>query len=192
MVLVIGLSENPITVGLVLSLLVYIGIRFSGAHYNPAVTIAMIFRKLISIKQAFHYIIVQILGAVLAAFLVYKIKGSFMRVAPASTASISQIVLLEFVLTLVLIMVILFVATDKRTKGNVYYGAAIGGTVMLISLIGGGVSGGAFNPAVGLGPILFESILGVSAATINNFWYYIVGPISGAIIATYVYAIVAD
>lgn len=192
MVLVIGLSENPITVGLVLSLLVYIGIRLSGAHYNPAVTIAMIFRKLISVKQAFHYIIVQILGAVLAAFLVYKIKGSFMRVAPAPTASISQIFLLEFVLTLVLIMVILFVATDKRTKGNVYYGAAIGVTVMLISLLGGGVSGGAFNPAVGFGPILFESILGVSAATINNFWYYIVGPISGAIIATYVYALVAD
>ena len=62
MVLVIGLSENPITVGLVLSLLVYIGIRLSGAHYNPAVTIAMIFGKLISVKQAFHYIIVQILG----------------------------------------------------------------------------------------------------------------------------------
>lgn len=192
MVLVIGLSENPITVGLVLSLLVYIGIRLSGAHYNPAVTIAMIFRKLISVKQAFHYIIVQILGAVLAAFLVYKIKGTFMSVAPAPTASISQIVLLEFVLTLVLIMVILFLATDKRTKGNVYYGAAIGGTVMLISLIGGGVSGGAFNPAVGFGPILFESILVVSAATINNFWYYIVGPISGAIIATYIYTLVAD
>ena len=115
-----------------------------------------------------------------------------MSVAPAPTASISQIVLLEFVLTLVLIMVILFLATDKRTKGNVYYGAAIGGTVMLISLIGGGVSGGAFNPAVGFGPILFESILVISAATINNFWYYIVGLISGAIIATYIYTLVAD
>ena len=115
-----------------------------------------------------------------------------MSVAPAPTASISQIVLLEFVLTLVLIMVILFVATDKRTKGNVYYGAAIGGTVTLISLIGGGISGGAFNPALGFGPILFESILGVSAVTINNFWYYIVAPISGAIMATYVYRLVAD
>ena len=192
MVLVIGLSENPITVGLVLSLLVYIGIHLSGAHYNPAVTIAMIFKKLISVKQASYYIIVQISGAVLAAFLVYHIQGSFMRIAPAPTSSISQIVLLEFVFTLVLIMVILFVATDKRTKGNVYYGAAIGCTVTLISLIGGGISGGAFNPAVGLGPILFESILGVSAATINYFWYYLVGPISGAIVATYVYRLVAD
>ena len=191
LVLAIGLTGNPIAIGTMLMVMVYMGGHISGAHYNPAVSIAMIFRGLLSVKEAINYILSQLAGAFLAAIFVQWVGGSVMEVGPSNTASVLQILSVEAIFTFALVLVILNVATNPKTEGNSYYGLAIGFTVMAGAFAGGGISGGAYNPAVGTGPILVDVIMG-DGNTLSNLWYYLVGPIIGAIVAAYVYKLTAD
>jgi len=184
LVLVIGLTSNPIAIGSIITVLVYTGIHISGAHYNPAVSIAMILRGLLSPKEAIIYIFSQLSGALVASLIVFWIDGALMIID--SNSSVFQILSIEFFFTFILIIVILYVATDKRTEGNFYYGIAIGFTIMLASF-----AEGLYNPAVGAGPILIDTVMG-NGNTLPNLWYYLVGPISGAILATYVYKLIMD
>jgi aquaporin Z len=167
------------------------GGHISGAHYNPAVSMAMIFRGLLSVKEAINYILSQLAGAFLAAIFVQWVGGAVMQIAPSSTASVLQILAVESIFTFALVLVILNVATNPKTEGNSYYGLAIGFTVMAGAFAGGGISGGAYNPAVGIGPILVDAIMG-DGNTLSNLWYYLVGPIIGAIAASYVYKLTTD
>ena len=191
LVLSIGLTGNPLAIGVMLMVMVYMGGHISGAHYNPAVSIAMIFRGLLTTKEAINYIVSQLAGAFLAAFFIQWLAGSVMEVEPSNTASVLQILTVEFLFTFALVLVILNVATNPKTEGNSYYGLAIGFTVMAGAFAGGGISGGAYNPAVGTGPILVDTIMG-EGNTLSNFWYYLVGPIVGAVTAAYVYKLTTD
>ena len=191
LVLAIGLTGNPLAIGVMLMVMVYMGGHISGAHYNPAVSIAMIFRGLLSVKEAINYILSQLAGAFLAAIFVQWVGGAVMEVGPSNTASVLQILSVEAIFTFALVLVILNVATNPKTEGNSYYGLAIGFTVMAGAFAGGGISGGAYNPAVGTGPILVDVIMG-EGNTISNFWYYLVGPIVGAVTAAYVYKLTTD
>ena len=114
-----------------------------------------------------------------------------MQVAPSNVASVMQILAVEAIFTFALVLVILNVATNPKTEGNSYYGLAIGFTVMASAYAGGGISGGVYNPAVGIGPILVDVIMG-DGNTLPNLWYYLVGPIIGAIAAVYIYKLTAD
>ena len=191
LVLAIGLTGNPLAIGVMLMVMVYMGGHISGAHYNPAVSIAMIFRGVLSVKEAINYILSQLAGAFLAAIFVQWVGGAVMQIAPSSTASVLQILSVEAIFTFALVLVILNVATNPKTEGNSYYGLAIGFTVMAGAFAGGGISGGAYNPAVGIGPILVDAIIG-EGNTLSNLWYYLVGPIVGAIVAAYVYKLTTD
>ena len=191
LVLTIGLTGDPLAIGVMLMVMVYMGGHISGAHYNPAVSIAMILRGLLTTKEAINYILSQLAGAFLAAIFVQWVGGAIMEVGPSNTASVLQILSVEAIFTFALVLVILNVATNPKTEGNSYYGLAIGFTVMAGAFAGGGISGGAYNPAVGTGPILVDVIMG-EGNTISNFWYYLVGPIVGAVIAAYVYKLTAD
>ena len=84
-----------------------------------------------------------------------------------------------------LALVVLQTATAPETKGNSFYGLAIGFTVAAGAFAGGGISGGAFNPAVGLGPILFQSM--VEGGTFADAWLYVVAPLVGGLVAAGVY-----
>ena len=191
LVLAIGLTGNPIAIGTMLMVMVYMGGHISGAHYNPAVSIAMIIRGLLSVKEAINYILSQLAGAILAALLVNWLGGAVMEIAPSNSASVLQILVVEAIFTFALVLVILNVATNPKTEGNSYYGLAIGFTVMAAAFVGGGISGGVYNPAVGIGPILVDAIMG-DGDTLGNLWYYLVGPIVGAVLATYVYKLTTD
>ena len=195
LVLTIGLTAGdnfaPMAIGGMLMVMVYMGGHISGAHYNPAVSIAMIIRGLLSVKEAMKYILSQIGGAILAALLVNWLGGAVMEIAPSDSASILQILVVEAIFTFALVLVILNVATNPKTEGNSYYGLAIGFTVMAAAFVGGGISGGVYNPAVGIGPILVDAIMG-DGNTLSNLWYYLVGPITGAVLATYVYKFTTD
>ena len=186
LVLTIGLTGNPLAIGVMLMVMVYMGGHISGAHYNPAVSIAMIIRGLLTIKEAINYILFQISGAFLAAILVGWLSGSVMEVAPSNTASVLQILVVETIFTFALVLVILNVATNPKTEGNSYYGLAIGFTIMAAAFAGGEISGGAYNPAVGTGPILVDELIG-DGNTFANLWYYIIGPIVGGVSAAYIY-----
>jgi aquaporin Z len=191
LVLTIGLTGDPIAIGTMLMVMVYMGGHISGAHYNPAVSIAMIIRGLLSVKEAINYILSQLAGAILAALLVNWLGGAIMEIAPSDSASILQILVVEAIFTFALVLVILNVATNPKTEGNSYYGLAIGFTIMAAAYAGGGISGGVYNPAVGTGPILVDAIMG-DGDTLGNLWYYLVGPITGAALATYVYKFTTD
>ena len=191
LVLTIGLTGDPLAIGVMLMAIIYMGGHISGAHYNPAVSIAMIYRGLLTAKEAIKYILSQLAGAFLAALTVNWLIGDVMQVAPSNTASVMQILAVEAIFTFALMLVILNVATHPKTAGNSYYGLAIGFTIMAAAFAGGGISGGVYNPAVGTGPILVDVILG-DGKTLANLWYYFVGPIFGAMAATCVYEFTLD
>jgi len=196
LVLTIGLTSEvdhvaPIAIGGMLMVMVYMGGHISGAHYNPAVSIAMIIRGLLSVKEAIKYILSQLSGAILAVLLINWLGGTIMEIPHSETASPIQILIVEAIFTFALVLVILNVATNPKTEGNSYYGLAIGFTIMAAAYAGEGISGGVYNPAVGTGPILIDAIMG-DGGTLSNLWYYLVGPIAGGVLATYVYKLTTD
>ena len=182
LVMTIGLTGNPLAIGIMLAVLVYMGGHISGAHYNPAVTISIYLKKLISKEVAIKYILVQIAASTFASALIYFLTQDLLKVAPSETATIPQIIISEFLFTFLLVLVILNVATNKKTEGNSYYGLAIGFTVMASAYCVGGISGGAFNPAVGLGPEITSFLITKDINLFNSLIYLIV-PTFGGIIA---------
>ena len=174
----------PIGIGLMLMVMVFAGGHISGAHYNPAVTLAVFLRGKCAASDVPGYIFAQLLGASIASivasgFLVNKM-GSGMDLSTTAT----QAIVAELIGTFALCWVVLNVATSKDTEGNSFYGLAIGLTITACAFSMGGISGGAFNPAVALG-------LGISnISSFHNLWIYGVGEISGAVLAAYVFLFV--
>ena len=160
LVLTIGLTVTqgsqfaPLAIGAGLMVMVYMGGHISGAHYNPAVSLAVLMRGALPSADFIPYVAAQVAGATVAALIVNVITGQTFAPAPAVTATTTAALLVEVLFTFALALVVLNVATSKKTEGNSYYGLAIGLTVMTGAFAGGGISGGAFNPAVGLGPTI--------------------------------------
>ena len=179
-----GVVPAPLAIGAALMVMVYMGGHISGAHYNPAISIAIMVRGKLDRGDLLPYIVAQIGGATLAAIAVSSLTGEFLVVAPGSGTSSAAALLAELLYTFALALVILNVATSPRTEGNSYYGLAIGFTVMVGAFAVGGISGGAFNPAVGTGPILVALADGGS---LGALWIYWVGPLAGALLAVPVY-----
>lgn len=185
LVLTVGLSGNPIAIGAVLGAMVYMGGYVSGAHFNPAVTLAIWIQKKIETKQAAIYAAVQIVAAIAAAAVYQFVHGGHMTVAPGNGVSFSSALVAEVLFTFALVSVVLHTAVSKKTAGNDYYGLAIGAILMVGAFAVGGISGGAFNPAVGLGPNLYY--LSALSDNLSNLALYLVGPLLGGLIASVVY-----
>ena len=180
-----GTALAPLAIGSVLMVMVYMGGHISGAHYNPAVSIAIFIRGKMEARDLLPYFIAQITGAVLASLAVYVITGSTFAPAPGADVDLVAVLLAEVLFTFALSIVVLNVATSDATAGNSYYGLAIGFTVMVGAFAVGGVSGGVFNPAVGTGPILVDTLLG--DGSMSNLWIYLVGPVLGGVAAAAVF-----
>lgn len=191
LVLTIGLTVTagsqfaPLAIGMSLMVMVYMGGHISGAHYNPAVSLAAVIRGALPTSDFAGYVISQILGATAAAFVVNIITGQTFAPAPGATASTTAALLVEILFTFALALVVLNVATSKKTEGNSYYGLAIGSTVMVGAFAGGAISGGAFNPAVGIGPTIINAMLG--GGSWSSLWLYLVGPLVGGALAALVF-----
>ena len=95
--------------------------------------------------------------------------------------------MIEFLFTFALALVVLNSATAPKTQGNSFYGLAIGFTVVVGAIAGGGISGGAYNPAVAIGPSLIDAISG--GGTLRHVWIYLVGPLAGGVVAAGVYRV---
>jgi aquaporin Z len=165
----------PLAIGSVLMILVYAGGHVSGGHYNPAVTLAVWLRGRCATADVPAYWISQILGALAASQVVLYLKGH-----PAVTPqeiNVLPALVAEFIGTFALCYVVLNVATAKATAGNSNYGLAIGFTVMVMAFALGGVSGGAFNPAIATG----ITVMHLEKAA--NFWIYLAGDFAAAALA---------
>jgi aquaporin Z len=176
---VIGCDPNnflpPLAIGSALMIMVYAGGHVSGGHYNPAVTLAVWLRGRCASADVIPYWVSQILGALAAATLALYLKGN-----PTVTSADIKIVpalIAELVGTFALCYVVLNVATAKATAGNSNYGLAIGFTVMVMAFALGGISGGAFNPAVATG------ITVMHLAKAANIWIYFAGNFAGGAVA---------
>jgi aquaporin Z len=175
----------PLAIGSALMVMVYMGGHVSGAHYNPAVTLAVWARGAMRAGDVVPYWIAQLVGGFLGAAGTWAITWETFAPAPGATATVVGALLVELLFTFALALVVLHSATNPETKGNSFYGLAIGFTVAAGAYAGGGISGGAFNPAVGLGPILFQGL--VEGGTFANAWLYVVAPLVGAFVAAGVY-----
>ncbi len=190
LVLVVGLTViepgagilAPLAIGSTLMVMVYAGGPISGGHYNPAVTLGMWMREQCDAKDAAVYMIVQIVAGIVAAMIVSYFKGYPMLTA--MTPDVPKAVLNEFLFTFALVFVVLNVATSKKSAGNSYFGLAIGFTVVVGAFAGGGISGGAYNPAVAMG------ITTMGLASVNNIWIYLVGNFAGGAAAAVAYKMV--
>jgi aquaporin NIP len=168
------------TFGLVIMVMVYATGHISGAHFNPAVTIAFAAAGRFPWRHVPAYVAGQIAAASVGAFALYAIFGSVADMGATTPAgSAMQSLAPEAILTFFLMFVIISVATDSRAVGNMA-GLAIGGTVGLAALMGGPISGASLNPARTLGPAF-------AAAEFDTLWIYMLGPVAGAVLAACVY-----
>lgn len=192
LVLTIGLAVlgqspfAPIAIGFVLTALVFMGGHVSGAHYNPAVTLAVWMRGRMPAAEIGPYMGAQVLGGLLAALTAGLVYGQPLVVAPAATAPLVAFILLEVLFTFILVLVILNVATARGTDGNSFYGLAIGLTVMAGAYAAGPVSGGAFNPAVALGPFLASAAQG-GPANVAHLLTYLLATFAGGALGAVVF-----
>jgi aquaporin Z len=189
LVLIIGLSQNPVAIGLGLAVLVYMGAHISGAHYNPVVSLAMLINNQIELKEFSFYLASQLLGSVVATYFIMLLGNDFNVVS--NTNDISSFFVAEILFTFLLVFVILNVALNKNLKGNQFYGLAIGLTVTAGAFAVGNISGGVFNPAVSFGPSLFSfidpQVVGTNVSSSDFFIYYLISGIIGSVIASYLY-----
>ena len=181
LVLSIGLTGDPLAIGMTLSVVIYAGGHISGAHYNPAVTIAFWMHGKFAAKDIPGYIIMQILGAFIAAVLCYYLTGKTFAPTIGAEATVTQAIVCEILFTFLLVMVILNVAISSKLAGNYIYGFAIGFTVTASAYCVGGISGCVLNPAVGIGPIVLNEMNGGSSA--SNLYIYMIAPCIGGILA---------
>lgn len=173
--------------GLVIVSMAYAYGAISGAHLNPAVTLAVALRGRLAWAQALGYWLAQFAGAAVAAGLLSLVLGGAASglgaTLPADGVADWQAVVIEAVLTFLLVNVVLH--TAERKQATPFAGLAIGLTLAAMILMGGPLTGAALNPARTFGPALFTGTLG-------SFWIYLVGPALGAAAAAGVYNILKD
>jgi aquaporin NIP len=180
----LGVVGIAIVFGLVIMVMVYAIGHLSGAHVNPAVTVAFALTRHFPARQAAAYIGAQLTGAVLASLTLLAVWPSEPASLGATVPSVGvgSALTYETILTALLMFVILAVATDTRAVGAAA-AIAIGGTIGLDALFGGPVTGASMNPARSFGPALV-------AGEWTDFWVYVVGPIAGAALGGLAYQLV--
>lgn len=184
LVLVAGLTGNPLAIGGVLAVMVYMGGYISGANYNPAVSFALWLQKKLSNKDFLVYVAVQLVAGLAAAATVGFINNTDMVVTPGDGVSFWTAFAAEALFTFALVSTVLHVAVSKKTKDNQYYGLAIGTVVMAAAFAVGKISGGAFNPAVGLGPDVLNWSMVKDWSVLALYFF---GPMVGGLFASYVW-----
>jgi len=188
-VFTVGMATNkagagalaPLAIGSVLMVIVFAGGHISGGHFNPAVSTGVLLRGRMLANEFAAYITTQFAAAVVAGFVVRYVGG---REAHAVVASSGKMLIAEFLFTFALVWVVLHVATARGTEGNSFYGLAIGFTVLAGAFAVGGISGGAFNPAIAVGGMvtgLFEW---------SNIWIYFLADFLGGAAAAYAFLFV--
>lgn len=172
----------PLAIGSALMIMVYAGGHVSGGHYNPAVTTAVWLRGRCPAAEVPGYMVSQVLGGGVAALLALYLKGDPM-VMPKEI-NVFPALMAELVGTFALAYVVLNVATAKATAGNSYFGLAIGFTLTVMAFALGGVSGGAFNPAVAVG------ITVMHLARAADLWVYLAANFAAGALAAIAFKLI--
>jgi len=181
-----GVVTHPgiaFTFGLVVMVMIYALGPISGAHLNPAVTIAFTVAKRFPVKEVFPYVLSQAVGAFAASLTLRLLfnKNEFLGATiPAGTEL--QSFVLEVILTFFLMLVIINVATGSKEQG-MFAGLAIGSTVLLEAMFAGPICGASMNPIRSISPA-------VVSGHVEHLWIYIVAPILGAALAILIWKLI--
>ncbi|HEX8083763.1 MAG TPA: MIP family channel protein [Solirubrobacteraceae bacterium] len=170
--------------GLIIMVMVYATGHLSGAHINPAVTVAFVLSRHFPARDAVAYVGAQCAGGALGALVLVAVWTDQPASLGATVPSVGtgSAFVYEAVMTAFLMFVIMAVATDTRAVGAAA-AIAIGGTVGLDALFGGPVTGASMNPARSLGPALV-------VGEWRDFWVYLAGPVAGAALGAFAYQLV--
>jgi aquaporin NIP len=177
-----GLGQVGVSLafGLVVMAMVFALGHVSGAHINPAVTFGLAIRRRFPWAEVPGYWVAQAAGAIAAALALRASLGEAANLGATSpSGSGAQSFAWEVVMTAVLLVVILAVATDARSEAGAA-AVAIGGTIALASLVGGPISGASLNPARSLGPA-------VVSGSLSSLWIYLTAPIVGGALGAFLY-----
>ncbi len=167
-----------ITFGLIVSAMIYTIGDISGAHLNPAVTIAFWVAKEFPAKEIIPYIISQGIGAFIASFaLKFLFPANQVLGSTLPSGSPMQSFILELILTFILMFVILHVAKGSKEQG-MFAGLAIGSVVLLEAMFAGPICGASMNPIRSLAPA-------IASGHLEHLWVYITAPVIGAVIAVF-------
>jgi aquaporin NIP len=177
----LGAVGVSLVFGLIIMVMVYATGHLSGAHINPAVTVAFTLSRHFPTRDAAAYVAAQAIGATAAALALLAVWPDQPAELGATIPSVGvgSALVYELVLTAFLMFVIMAVATDTRAVGAAA-AIAIGGTVGLDALFGGPVTGASMNPARSFGPAL-------AAGEWGDFWIYVAGPVAGAALGAFAY-----
>jgi aquaporin NIP len=179
---VITHSGIAITFGLIVAVMIYTLGDISGAHLNPAVSIAFWFAKVFPGKEIMPYIISQTTGAFIASLTLHYLFPANLKLGSTlPSGAPSQSFILEFILTFILMLVIMRVAKGGKEQG-LFAGIAIGSVVLLEAMFAGPICGASMNPIRSIAPAI------VSGYT-QFLWVYILAPTSGAILAVFTYTV---
>ena len=180
----LGAVGVSLVFGLIIMVMIYATGHLSGAHINPAVTLAFTLTRHFPPRDAVAYIAAQVAGAVAGALVLLVLWPDQPADLGATVPTIAaaRAFLYELLLTAILMFVIMAVATDTRAVGAAA-AIAIGGTIGLDALFGGPATGASMNPARSFGPALVSG-------TWTDFWVYVAGPIAGAVLGALAYQLV--
>jgi aquaporin Z len=176
-----GSTLAPVSIAAAMMAVIYGGYHISGAHYNPATTFAVFLCKKITLQDALMYVVFQLIGGTFgafASFILTESSANAIAMMPGSASPMNAL-FAEILGTFIMMFVILNVALLPSKKDNAYYGLAIAFVVLSISISLGGISGGAFNPAVGIGRCVASLVTNANDC-FSMVWLYIVGPLLGA------------
>ncbi|WP_196894660.1 MIP/aquaporin family protein [Aureivirga marina] len=173
---VIGHAGIAITFGLIVAVVIYTFGSISGAHINPAVTLSLALGKQFEAKKVLPYIIAQLLGAFLASLTMAFLFQHENLGATLPRETEAQSFVLEFILTFLLMLVILFVSNKKDISH--FTGFAVGAIVLLEAMFAGPITGASMNPARSIAPAIVSG-------NISSLWVYIFATTLGAIVATF-------
>ncbi len=171
-------SLAPLAIGSILMVMVFAGGHISGGHFNPAVSTAVFRRGRMTAVEYRGYMITQFVAAILAGLVVRIVGG---HEANGHFAGAGRMLIAEFLFTFALCWVVLNVATARGTQGNSFYGLAIGFTVLVGAFAVGGISGGAFNPAIAVGAMV------TGLFKWGNIWIYLIADFLGGLAAASVF-----
>ncbi|MCA9123223.1 MAG: MIP family channel protein [Planctomycetaceae bacterium] len=176
-----------LTFGLIVLAMIYAIGEISGAHINPAVTIAFWVAKRFEGRHVLPYILAQCVGALAASFLLvwlFPESNTYGATLPVSGLTSFKAFVIELILTWLLMFVVLGVSTGAQEKG-LLAGVAIGATVALEALFAGPLTGASMNPARSLGPA-------VATGQMASLWIYLVATTMGAILAVFTFRLLHD
>ena len=177
----------PFAVGAILMALTYTGAAVSGAHYNPAVSLAMLIQGKITRDEFPAYFVAQLLGAGLAAlFAGFLIACTDHPTVVVHTNRMICAILAEFLGAFILVYMYINAMLSPKLAGNAHYGIIIGVTLMALMTTFGSISGGLFNPALAFGGAIMGTV------SWADLWIYLVANLLGAAAATTVFTLVNE